>query len=202
MRTAFVLVILAAFGGTAFAEGGEFLIGLKGGGVFPQPFSKLDTSYLFDFEIGGTLPIVQRRLTLLLDVGLTQPTADGTTSDPRLAMAGSSYTWHLDQRELIVGASLIYREPGRRFTPFVGIGPRLFVLESTVSGQAGMTPIAGSNEASVKVGVGVPLGIELAAGPGHLIVEVDFDVGPLDHETTGDSTTGMFAAVLGYRFVL
>lgn len=202
MRTAFVLVILATVSGAAHAEGGEFVIGLKGGGVFPQPFSKLDTSYLLDFEIGGTLPIVQRRLTLLLDVGLTQPSADGTTSDPRLGMSGSSYSWHLDQRELIVGASLVYRQPGQKFTPFAGIGPRLFILESSVSGQAGMTPIAGSNEASVKVGVGVPLGLELAAGPGHLIVEVDFSIAPLDHETTGDTTTGMFAAMLGYRFVL
>jgi hypothetical protein len=165
MKTAYVLVILAAFGGTARAEKGEFLIGLKGGGVFPQPFSKLDTSYLLDFEIGSTLPVLQRRLTLLLDIGLTQPTADGSSSDPRLGMSGASYTWHLDQRELIAGASLVYRQPGQRWNPFVGIGPRLFFLESTVSGQAGMTPIASSNELSVKVGVGVPFGIEIRAGP-------------------------------------
>ena len=195
MRRLALLLLLAPL--PARAE--NLTLGLKAGGVFPQVFSKLGTSYLVDVELGATLPIVQRRVSLVADFGFTQPEADGTTTDPRVDTNGGMYGWHLDQRELIAGLSLVYRQPMGSVWPYVGIGPRLFILQSTVTGQAGMTAITPSTESSIKVGVGVPLGVEVAAGPGRLLGELDVNVAPIDHRTTGDDNLGSLAVAVGYR---
>ncbi|MFI5288558.1 MAG: hypothetical protein ACHQ17_02865 [Polyangia bacterium] len=180
---------------------GDFLIAVKIGALFPQAFSKLETSYLVDLELGWALPVLKHRLAISLDGAFTDPQADGQTTDPRLDASGGSYTWHLEQRELMFGLTLWYRHPIGRFIPYIGAGPRLFLLESRVRGQAGSAGIITSSEESTKIGAGIPLGFGVTVGPGHLFAEVALNIAPIDHRTTGDDNTGSLSLSLGYRLV-
>jgi hypothetical protein len=181
---------------------GEFLVAVKGGGLVARAFSKLTGSYLVDAEIGYALPVLKHRLAITIDGAFTAPTASGTQTDPRLDANGGSYNWSLEQREVILGATLVYRHPIGRWTPYIGLGPRLFLLQSKSSGTVGTTPISTSSEQSTKVGGGVPLGVGVRLGPGDLFVEVSLAISAIDHRVTGDSNTGSLGFALGYRFVL
>jgi hypothetical protein len=181
---------------------GEVMVGVKVGGLFAEPFSRLGASYLVDLEIGYALPVLKHRLAITLEGAFTDPQADGKSTDPRLdASMGGSYSWHLDQRELILGLSLVYRHKIGRFTPYVGVGPRLFLLESKVSGTAGSAKISVSDEVSTKVGAGIPLGLGIRLGPGDLFVEFAINVSSIDHRATGDSNTGSLSLAAGYRVI-
>jgi hypothetical protein len=181
---------------------GEFLIAVKAGGLFAEAFSRLGASYLVDVELGYALPVLKHRLAITVEAAYTAPENDGSTHDPRLdASAGGAYNWHLEQRELILGLTLIYRHPIGRLTPYIGVGPRLFLLESKVSGSASGTKIITTTEDSTKVGAGIPLGLGFRLGPGDLFLELAINVSPIDHKATGDSNTGSIGLTLGYRFV-
>jgi hypothetical protein len=180
---------------------GQLLVAPKVGVLLPYGFSKLGASYLVGVEIGYALPVLRHRLAITLDGLFTAPEADGTATDPRLDAAGGRYAWHLSQREVIVGATLVYRHPIGRLTPYVGVGPRLFLLDSRVTGTAGPAAIAQSSETSTKVGAGIPVGVGFRLGPGDLFAELALDIAPVDHRTTGDSNTGSLSLAAGYRFV-
>jgi hypothetical protein len=180
---------------------GEFLVAVKVGGLFPQAFSRLDSSYLVDLEVGWALPVLRHHLAITVEAAFTDPEADGRQADPRLDAAGGMYSWHLEQRELILGVNLIYRHPIGRLTPYVGVGPRLFLLESKVSGKAGTAKIATSSEQSTTGGAGIPVGLGIRLGPGDLFLEVALNISPITHTTTGDSNTGSISLALGYRLI-
>lgn len=183
---------------------GEVMLAVKAGVFLPQAFSKLETSYLVELEVGYALPVLKHRLAIAIEGAFTDPQLDGTTTDPRLDAAGGSYNWHLEQRELILGLTLYYRHPIGRWIPYVGVGPRLFLLESLVSGQAGQMMPAGINtstEESTKVGAGIPIGFGVTLGPGHLFAELALDIAPIDHRTTGDTNTGALSLSAGYRLM-
>jgi hypothetical protein len=184
---------------------GAFIIGLKAGGLFAQPFSDLGTSFLVDVELGYALPTLQRGLVILLDCGYTQPTASGTQQDPRVTANGGSYTWELTQRELMFGATLAYRATwigSGRVAPYLGVGPRLWLLQTNVLGQAGLSTISQSSEQSTKIGLAVPLGLDVGLGAGRIFIEVQLLWAPIDHRTTGDSSVGALTGALGYRLFL
>lgn len=180
---------------------GDFTVAVKVGALFPQAFSKLETSYLVDLEIGWALPVLKHRLAISLDGAFTDPQTDGSTTDPRLDASGGSYSWHLEQRELMFGLTLWYRHPIGRWIPYIGVGPRLFLLESLVNGKAGSAGIVTSSEDSTKVGAGIPLGVGFTLGPGHLFAELALNIAPIDHRTTGDDNTGSLSLSVGYRVV-
>jgi hypothetical protein len=214
MKTVLVALLLAASAAASADETvvaapppkkdrGQFLIAVKAGGVFAEPFSRLGASYLVDLEIGYALPVLKHRLAITLEGMFTDPEANGTNTDPRLdASTGGVYSWHLEQRELILGASLVYRHPLGRWTPYVGLGPRLFLLQSKVNGTAGNAKISASTESSTKVGAGIPLGVGVRLGPGDLFLEASWNEAAIDHRATGDSNTGFLSLALGYRLVL
>jgi hypothetical protein len=86
--------------------------------------------------------------------------------------------------------------------PYVGIGPRIYFLESTVRSGEGTPSFKETTEQSTKVGFGAPLGVEIGLGPGGFIAELLFQYGPLDHTATGSSNTGAFSIAAGYRLIL
>jgi hypothetical protein len=174
------------------------------GGLFAQPFTggKLGASYDVSLEVGYLLPVMERRLGLVLDVGYTEPGAKATLTDPRVDANGGSYSWTLNQRELMVGLTAMFRFPMGALTPYAGIGPRLWLLQTLVQGTAGDgNPISLTKEQSTKVGLAVPLGIGYALGPGSVFFEAQLLWAPLDHRITGASSVGSITTCVGYRLL-
>lgn len=207
-----ILVLVSAAAGAEEAsvtqtaprrDRGVVLVAAKVGALLPYGFSNLGASYLVDVEVGYALPVWKHRLAITLDGAFTAPEASGTTTnDPRLDASGGSYDWHLSQRELILGLSVVYRHPIGRLVPYVGIGPRLFLLDSRIDGTAGGARISQSSEVSTKAGVGVPVGVGFRLGPGDLFGELALDWAPIDHRITGDTNTGSISIAAGYRLNL
>jgi hypothetical protein len=169
--------------------------GLRVGGIVP--LGGLSPFAAFGVELGAVLPAMQRRLAIAIAVDYTQPTATGSEMDPRVA--GGTYTWSLRERELAVMPLIVFRATQvKAFTPYVGIGPRVQFLESTVDDD-GMPAFSPTTEVSTEVGVGVPIGGELRLGPGRLTAELLLQYGALDHVATGESHTGALGLTLGYR---
>jgi Outer membrane protein beta-barrel domain len=211
MRSAIVAIMLSLASVAAAGEAvtatarardrGQLLVAPKLGVLLPYGFSSLGASYLVGIEIGYALPVLAHRLAVTIDGALSSPEASGTTTDARLDASGGSYAWHLSQREVILGATLVYRHPIGRLTPYAGVGPRLFLLDSRVTGTAGSAAIAQSSETSTKVGAGIPVGVGFRVGPGDFFAELRLDIAALDHRTTGDSNTGSLSLAAGYRFI-
>lgn len=179
---------------------GIVLVAPKVGVLLPYGFSRLGASYLVGLEVGYALPVLHHHLAITIEGEFTNPSASGSTTDPRLDASSGAYSWSLSQRELILGLSLVYRHPIGRFVPYVGVGPRLFLLDSRVTGTAGTAPISQSSEVSTKVGAGIPVGCGFHLGPGDLFAELQLNVSGIDHRTTGDSNTGSLSLAAGYRF--
>jgi hypothetical protein len=196
---------------------GAFVIGLKAGVLFPEPFTegRLGPSFLADIELGYVLPYAHRGFAVLLDAGYTQPMASGTTSDPRvgamtppasaMTTTAGNYTWSMTQRELVAGLTLMWRMSfigNGRVAPYIGVGPRLWFLQTLVTGASGSNTISESREQSTRVGLSVPIGVDVGLGPGRIFIEAMMLWAPIDHRITGDSSVGSIDVLLGYRLWL
>ena len=84
----------------------------------------------------------------------------------------------------------------------VGIGPRVYFLESVARGNAGGHSFQDTPERSTKLGFGVPLGAEFQIGPGGLFGELFPHWAALKHATTGNSHLGGMSVLVGYRAAL
>jgi opacity protein-like surface antigen len=181
-------------------DSSAFLLAGKVGGILPfadmSPFVSggLELGYVF----GGT----ERRIAAMLDVTYTTPLGDGHVDDARFADGG--FDWELTQKALVFQPTFLYRLTGvlGDLTPYAGIGPRLYLLQTVVEGKSGSATIERTDEQSTKFGFGVPLGIEYALGPGGLMAELLFQWGPLDHRTTGDTHLASTTLLIGYRALL
>lgn len=178
---------------------GAFVAGGKVGGI--ATLSGLGVNVTGAVEVGYIFPWVRRSFGLLVDVGYAAPVASGTESDPRVA--GGSYEWTLTQKQLTIAPTILYRYTGLgKVVPFVGVGPRILLLEGVTEGKAGSATILENKEQSTKVGVGVPLGAEYLIGPGAALAELLFQYSTIDHKATGDASLTSFTLWLGYRFML
>lgn len=187
-----------ASGKPARKEGWGFLGGAKVGGIFS--FNGLSPFVTTGIEAGVVFPWLHRSFAIAVDLDYTVPTKTGSEQDPRL-MSGS-YTWHLTEQELNLMPVVMYRATMLgRVTPYIGVGPRIYFLKSTVRSNTGMPSFQETTEKSMKVGVGVPLGVEVGVGPGAFIGEVLVQYGTLDHTATGPSNTGAASVSVGYRFL-
>ena len=189
------------------SDRGAFVLGVKVGGLFPQPFAgRLGAFVVGNVEVGYVLPFLHRGIGVLADVGYTQPTGTGTQMDPRITANGGSYTWNLTQQELTVGLTLVYRLSfiaEGRITPYIGVGPRMWFLRSTVQGTVGTgNTISPTTEQGLRWGLSIPVGLEIAAGPGRVFLEVRTSWSPVDFRITGNSNMGAIDAMLGYRLWL
>jgi hypothetical protein len=183
---------------------GAAVVGGKVGVILP--FDGLGVNGTGGVEIGYIAPWLSRSFGLLVDITYAQPTASGTVpADPRVG--AGTYDWNLIQRELVITPVVLYRlslPVLKLAVPYIGVVPRIYLLECLVSGTVGMNnPIRTTTENSTKVGVGVPVGVEVRLGPGSFLFEFVFEWGPLNHTATGDSTTTMGGTFqVGYRFLL
>ena len=89
-----------------------------------------------------------------------------------------------------------------RIVPYVGVGPRIYLLESITEGSVGKAMMLETKERSTKVGVGLPLGVDFKLGPGVLLGEFVFELGPLDHDLTGKTNTAAGTLEFGYRIMI
>jgi hypothetical protein len=188
---------------------GALLVGAKVGGVVP--LEDLDPSFAGAVEVGWLMPWLGRSFAAVLEAGYVQPTASGGAADPRVG--GAAYDWKLTQRELVFAAVGLYRLTGlsaltgaawtARLVPYAGIGPRLYLLESVVSGSAGGQAIATTTEQATKLGVGLPLGAEVRVGPGSVTGELLYEWGKIDGRIAGSGTTTAGLSLrFGYRMAL
>ena len=184
---------------TAKPKGG-LLAGAKVGALLS--FGGLDPNPRVGVELGYVFPWMNRSFALVLDADYAAPKSSGTqTGDARVY--GGTYDWHLTEKilTLMPVAMFRYTKLGR-VVPYIGVGPRIYLLKSTVRGAVGSVEIPETTEQSTKVGFGVPLGAELKLGPGAVIGELLFEYGSLDHNATGSSNTGALSLAIGYRFLL
>jgi hypothetical protein len=190
------------------SDRGAAIIGIKMGALLADAFNKLGPSFLIDLEAGYLLPWLNRSFAVTLDLGYSQPTTSGENiTDPRIVSNNNQYSWDLTQRELMFGMTFLYRatflEKRIRVAPYVGVGPRLWLLQTRVSGSSGaMNPINLSTEQSTKIGVSVPVGVDVHVGPGRVFGELQVLWAPIDHRTTGDSSVGSITLTAGYRLLL
>jgi hypothetical protein len=181
--------------------GGSVLLGAKVGGIVP--FGGLSPFVSAGVEAGYVFPWLHRSFAAAIDADYTAPSKEGSDADARLGAGGGSYDWHLTQKQLAIMPVFLYRITSLgSLVPYAGIGPRVYLLESTVRGSFQGAEISETTEKSTKVGVGVPIGVEYHLGPGGLIAELLLQYGGLDHTATGSSNTGAASLSVGYRFLL
>lgn len=206
LATVALLTALPALAGEPSSDRGGALVGVKVGGVVP--FSRLGVNAAGAIEAGWLLPWMDRRFAAVLEVSYCQPTASGSAGDPRVG--GAAYDWKLTQRELVIAPTGLFRlrgfgaltglSWGDRLVPYAGIGPRIYLLESRVSGSSGGQAMSTTTERATRMGVGAPLGAECALGPGSLTGELLLEWGALDTRAAGSGTsTAGLTLRLGYR---
>jgi opacity protein-like surface antigen len=175
-------------------EKGVFVTGKIGGII---PFGGLGPNAIGGIDLGYAL---DNGLAFGVAADYAAPKKSATENDTRVT--GGTYTWHLTQQMLQVMPFLMYRIKSMgTIVPYVGIGPRFYFLASYVRSNEGKPEFQETRETSTKVGVGVPIGIELKAGPGAVIGELLVQYGGLDHTSTGKSNSGAASLSLGYRLM-
>ncbi len=180
-------------------ESSAFLAAGKVGAIVP--FNGLHPFVAGGVELGWVFAGTKRRIGALLDVEYTAPAGDGNESDARVT--SGSYKWDVRQKQLTFQPTFLYRfTSGGPLVPFVGLGPRIYFLETTGTATAGSAAMQDTHEKSTKFGVGVPLGLEYQLGPGALFLEAQLEWGPLNHRITGDTSLAAVTPLLGYRALL
>ncbi len=197
-RLVVVLLVLAGAGARAERDRGELFAGARVGAAFPDAWSRLGPSFVVGVEAGWVLPVARHRLALALDGAFTAPGYDGSAVDPTLG----SYSFQLAAREVIVGASLVYRHPLGRWTPYGGLGPRLVVLDARAAGMlANGARLPPTHDTAVGGGGGGLVGLGVRLGPGEAFADLRVDAAPVHDRTSGDVVAGAVFLAAGWRFI-
>jgi hypothetical protein len=177
-------------------------LGIKLGAGFSQPFGDLGTGFLTELEVGYALPVAKRSFALFLSGAYTQPGAEGTDlQDERLP---GSASYELSQQELLLTLGLTYRLrlPTKLIRPYASLGPRLFLMRTTVDGSAGGEAFGENEETATDVGLFGALGAELLLGPGAALFELSMTWAHVDGYVLRDTSAGALAVAVGYRLFL
>jgi len=170
------------------------LLAVRVGAAFPDAWSKLAPSYVVAVEAGAT--VWRQRLAVVVDGAFTGPSAAASGSDAAIG----AFSAQLDAREVIVGASLVYRQAIGRVVPYAGIGPRLVVFDAHERGTAGMgATLPAESELSVGGGGGGLVGVAVRLGPGEAFVDARGDAAPVHSHLGGDVVAGAVFVAGGYR---
>jgi hypothetical protein len=172
-----------------------FFITAKVGGIVP--FGGLGPNVTGGMDLGYAL---DNGFAFGIAGDYAAPKQSGTESDARVA--GGTYSWHLTQQMLQVMPFILYRIRSLdSIVPYVGIGPRMYFLRSFVRSDDGGPQFRETREQSTRFGVGVPIGMELRAGPGAVIAELLLQYGTINHTVTGEAHSGAASLAVGYRFM-
>ncbi len=192
VRVFAVVACLVAARPALARDRGEWMVAARAGAAFADAFAPLGPSFLTGVEVGWALPFWRHRVALVADAAVSAPEASG---------ASQAFAWRATVREIGFGLQIYYRHPIGRFTPYLGAGPRVLLIDALVDGAAGSpaSPIAPSRETSAHVGAGVTPGLALALGPGHLFVDLPLTFVPAVTRTTGAFLAGSVAVAAGYR---
>jgi opacity protein-like surface antigen len=193
----------------AKSDRGAFVAGAKVGAGLP--FSGMTPMVSGAVQVGYVLPFLKRSFGLLIDVAYTVPTKSGTVmNDPRVD--GGKYDYSMTQKELTIMPAAYYRLTMLgRAVPYIGIGPRVYLHQSTVSGTVGKEMILETKEQTTRVGFGLPVGCGITLGPGELVAEFLFEWGKFGDEkpgtqnsyvAPGDKPSMAGTINVGYRFLL
>jgi hypothetical protein len=180
---------------------GAGVVGIKVGVALPQAFQdQLSTSPFVEIEGGYLLPFVNRMFGIVGSFAFGMPTTRGLVRDARVP--GGSYDYEQSTQQFQLGLTFLAKVPIARFVPYVGVGPRLFIVRTPSSGVAASgTAIPESIELSQEFGVGVPLGLDILLGPGRLFFELQLLYAASSQQSTGPGTFGSMTAAAGYRLV-
>jgi len=172
------------------------LVGARVGPVFPMN-SELSAAGMGWVDVGLSPPAFGGRLRGVAAVGYTAPRAQGEVLDPTL---GEPLSYELHHRTLIVSAGLELRALHRReaVTPLLAVAPALFSTWTVVSGEG----IASAREVRSQPGLRLTGGMEIAAGPGVIGLQVDYAAARLDGALTGATSLRLLQPNLGYRVSL
>lgn len=184
----------------AISDRGVFLAGVKVGGFIT--YTSLRGNARVNAEVGYVLPFLDGMFAIQAEVGYAEPRKFGIQEgDPRVP--GSAYHYTLVEQQLTVTPMVGVRLPWfGRFVPYLAVGPRIYMLQSTTRGETSGVDILTTKEQDTQVGLAIPIGVQIGLGPGHLTVEILTEWGPLEHAATGPSNTGAESLQVGYRFLL
>ena len=177
-------------------------LGLKLGAGFSQPFGDLGTGFLTELEAGYTLPFARRALAVFLSGAYTAPGAEAKNlRDARLPGPAS---YELTQQQLMLTLGLTYRLhlPSKLVRPYASLGPRLFMMRTTVNGEADGEPFGENEETATAFGLFGALGAELFLGPGAALIELSMTWAKIDGYVLRDTSAGSLALAVGYRLFL
>ena len=181
-------------------------IGLKGGIAIPSLFNDLGVNGNLTLEVGIPLPVLDRRLAVVLEGGWSPPGNDASLPDPRVDGGDGSGEWDFDvtSHQTYVSLGLVFRifAPGTFINPYVGALARMYILKTHVTGTGGGNAFGANDETSTEFGGVGLLGLEIGLGPGAALVELSFGGSSLPHRITGDSTTMSLGLAVGYRIFL
>lgn len=178
------------------------------GVLVPQLFSELGSWPVFGVELGYIAPFdagsMVRPLTLTFDVMFTQPTASGADFAPAIGEMGEAYSWDLKETTLILELAALWRflPPGKGFSAYGQIGPRVYLTESVMTATSQSGADFGENrETKTEYGLMAGGGVEYGVGPGAVFGALEIGWSDLNKRITGDSNTGAMVVDLGYRFM-
>jgi hypothetical protein len=178
--------------GMAGGAGPSFAVGAELGGTVP--FTTLESQVAIGIELGYLLPVLERRLELLLGAGW---------APPQRSYTDGAYRAEVTQHELYFSLGPRYRflEVGGAFNLSGAAGGRLYLLRSVSAGAAGDQEFLEYREQSTRFGFFLAAGGEYRLGPGWLFLDLDFAWAPLPHRITGQASTANLSPTLGYRLL-
>lgn len=169
----------------------------KLGGIFPQVFNRLETSYSLGVEVSYLL--LWERVAAQLELSFTQPGHRRTIDDPRLV--GGSASYRLDERGLgiLLGAKGYILPLSSPFLAYGALGARLQLLESRLRGDAEGAQLGDHGETGTHLAGAAQLGGGMNLGPGYAFLELQLTTLPINHLITGPVDIGDLALRAGYQ---
>lgn len=170
---------------------------VKLGGAFPTLFSELETTGQAEVEAG--LLLLDGRMDVSLTAGYARPPASHAADDPRLE--GEGFEWSMQQDILVVGVLGRYRllDPSSPFNVYGALGPRIYMLRTTVNGTSGGEEFGENRQYDTQAGLALAAGAEIQLGPGSGLAELHLGAGPLRGLVTGEVSAAAPGLLVGYR---